>query len=361
MGDSDSADTAPTSGWRSGNVWARPDVFGSNPVRQLLVPAGVVHAIVGENGALEVRNNHGAWPASPVDLPMDNGLLWVRLPLGARPGGTLTTASWHLPSPLSRSAPGEVLDSYRDAITFVEGSQGNPGLRSPQLGAVHSVMGYWTTKSTVPATVVMPTGTGKTETMLALLVAARPLQVAGPGAVGCAARAGCREVRNPGGTPGARHCEQTVRCARSSGRLMHGLADVDTASAFAEACNVIVATPQSLGACTAEARAALFGACSHLFVDEAHHVAASTWSAIRRGIRREAGRAVHRNAVPRGRAASARTDRLLVPAAGGAVPGLFLVDRLHLGDRLYQMWTDRWLRRVSRSCAATSARATTTS
>jgi superfamily II DNA or RNA helicase len=62
---------------------------------------------------------------------------------------------------------------------------------------------------------------------------------------------------------------------------MHGLADVATATAFAEACNVFVATPQSLGSFTAEARAALLGACSHLFVDEAHHVAASTWSAIR--------------------------------------------------------------------------------
>ena len=33
------------------------------------------------------------------------------------------------------------------------------------------------------------------------------------------------------------------------GRLAHGLSGPDTAIAFAEACNVIVATPQSLSRC----------------------------------------------------------------------------------------------------------------
>ena len=65
------------------------------------------------------------------------------------------------------------------------------------------------------------------------------------------------------------------------GRLAHGLSGPDTAIAFAEACNVIVATPQSVSRCTAEARAELLDRCSHLFIDEAHHVAAPTWSTIR--------------------------------------------------------------------------------
>ena len=40
-----------------------------------------------------------------------------------------------------------------------------------QLGAVHSVLGYWTTAGPDPATVEMPTGTGKTDTMIGLLAA----------------------------------------------------------------------------------------------------------------------------------------------------------------------------------------------
>ena len=41
------------------------------------------------------------------------------------------------------------------------------GLRRPQIGALHAALAH-ATRSTEPATIVMPTGTGKTETMLAL-------------------------------------------------------------------------------------------------------------------------------------------------------------------------------------------------
>jgi len=44
------------------------------------------------------------------------------------------------------------------------------GLRPPQIGALHSVLAHWSI-SDKPALVVMPTGTGKTETMLCLLIA----------------------------------------------------------------------------------------------------------------------------------------------------------------------------------------------
>src|ERR1043166_4159797 len=44
------------------------------------------------------------------------------------------------------------------------------GLRPPQIGALHAVGAHWSI-SVDPATVVMPTGTGKTETMLGVLVA----------------------------------------------------------------------------------------------------------------------------------------------------------------------------------------------
>lgn len=46
-----------------------------------------------------------------------------------------------------------------------------PGLRPPQIGALHAVLGHWTA-SHEPVTVVMPTGSGKTDTMVSLFVAA---------------------------------------------------------------------------------------------------------------------------------------------------------------------------------------------
>ena len=44
------------------------------------------------------------------------------------------------------------------------------GLRPPQIGALHAIGSHWSLYRD-PATIVMPTGTGKTETMLAALAA----------------------------------------------------------------------------------------------------------------------------------------------------------------------------------------------
>ena len=63
--------------------------------------------------------------------------------------------------------------SWRGAFSYVEEDQEHEivGLRPPQIGAVHAVHSHWSV-SDAPATIVMPTGTGKTETMLSVLVSA---------------------------------------------------------------------------------------------------------------------------------------------------------------------------------------------
>lgn len=50
---------------------------------------------------------------------------------------------------------------------------------------------------------------------------------------------------------------------------------------FAERCNIIVSTVGALMASDEPVRQALVAECSHLFIDEAHHVAASQWDQIR--------------------------------------------------------------------------------
>jgi superfamily II DNA or RNA helicase len=268
------------SGWRSENVWAIREVFANNPVKQLVVPSSLFTSVAGAIGELEVVNNYGAWPAAPVERPLVDDRPWVALPLGAKPGDPLTRAEWKLPRVVARSSPTDVLDTYLNAITFNEGTMEAPGLRSPQLGAVHAVLGHWTTKSATPATVVMPTGTGKTETMLALLVAGRlpRLLVLVPSDSLREQIAGKFETLGVLQELGI----VTNRALRPVvGRVAHGFAEADVAATFAEACNVIVATPQSLGASSSEALGVLLDKCTHLFVDEAHHVAANTWSTIR--------------------------------------------------------------------------------
>jgi hypothetical protein len=66
-----------------------------------------------------------------------------------------------------------ILDSWRGGFSYVEENEAAKvvGLRPPQIGAVHAVHAHWAIADDT-ATIVMPTGTGKTETMLSILVSA---------------------------------------------------------------------------------------------------------------------------------------------------------------------------------------------
>lgn len=65
----------------------------------------------------------------------------------------------------------EIIDTWQDGCHLFSSpqSQDQKGLRNPQLGAVYALLSHWTVSKEI-ATVVMPTGVGKTETMLSLLI-----------------------------------------------------------------------------------------------------------------------------------------------------------------------------------------------
>ncbi|MEQ1735614.1 MAG: DEAD/DEAH box helicase family protein, partial [Rhodoglobus sp.] len=153
------------------------------------------------------------------------------------------------------------------------------GLRPPQIGALHAIAAHWSLE-TASATIVMPTGTGKTETMLATLVAESE---------------GTMLVT----VPSKALRDQTVRKFRQLG-LLRDLGCLSTSSRnpivgvverrprtdaelrIFERCNVVIGTIGALaqGAATATA-GAMAAAVDALVVDEAHHVAAKTWSEFR--------------------------------------------------------------------------------
>ncbi|MGX1101524.1 superfamily II DNA or RNA helicase [Amorphus sp. MBR-141] len=157
------------------------------------------------------------------------------------------------------------------------------GLRRPQIGALYAALAHWSVGED-PATIVMPTGTGKTETMLALLVCARlpRLMVVVPNTalrdqiadkfltLGKLADCGCvpPDVRPP-----------VVAMLR---RRPSSAAEVD--DIFRRA-NVIVATMNVAGQCSPEVQERMAVLCSHLFIDEAHHIAARTWAEFKRRFR----------------------------------------------------------------------------
>lgn len=173
-----------------------------------------------------------------------------------------------------------VLDSWRAGINFRSAGLGDQGLRRAQLGALHAVLAHWSTGNEEPATVVLPTGTGKTETMLALLVEARirRLLVIVPSD---ALRTQLSAKFETLGLLGSLGVLPNGAQFPSVGRITGRPTDMNEMQTFIEASQVVVSTPNALASALAEVKAALFTACDGVFFDEAHHIRASTWAEIR--------------------------------------------------------------------------------
>jgi superfamily II DNA or RNA helicase len=171
-----------------------------------------------------------------------------------------------------------VVASLAGAFAFAEEAAAQAGLRTPQLGAVHAILAHRSMETTEPITIVMPTGTGKTETMLAAYCHApkRTLVVVPSDALrgqiaGKFATLGV--LPKVGAVTGDFRCP-VVLVLKSS------LATAEQVDDVVERANVVVATAQALAGCTDVARARLVELCERLFVDEAHHVAARTWRSV---------------------------------------------------------------------------------
>ena len=148
-----------------------------------------------------------------------------------------------------------------------------PGLRPPQIGALHAVLAHWSV-STKPATIVMPTGTGKTETMLALLTAVgiERLMVVVPNA---ALRAQIAEkFLTLGILKSARALADSADLPIVATLEHRPKSEEEVDEVFLRA-NVIITTIQVAGQCAPEIQKRMAKHCSHLFIDEAHHIASS--------------------------------------------------------------------------------------
>jgi superfamily II DNA or RNA helicase len=183
------------------------------------------------------------------------------------------------------AARDEALASRKDKVTLLEeardgsGQITRPGLRIPQIGAIYSALGRLRMTLDV-ATIVLPTGTGKTDCMISL-AAILPWK--------------CVLVVVP--TDALRR--QLADNFLSFGVLVtFGLLPIDipyplvgvlktkldTGSeirTFCNACNVIVTTMPLMGHLSDAEQSALAQNCDALFIDEAHHVTAKTWSKLR--------------------------------------------------------------------------------
>ncbi|MEM9353663.1 MAG: DEAD/DEAH box helicase family protein, partial [Planctomycetota bacterium] len=160
-----------------------------------------------------------------------------------------------------------------------DGSVLEAGLRPPQLGALHAIGAHWSLH-TEPATVVMPTGTGKTETMLAATIA----YGRGPVLVVVPSKALRRQTAKKFRTLGLLRQLGVVPDSIGNpvvGELKHRPRSEDDLAIF-DCCNVVVSTMSSISQGTAAALGdKIAERVGVLIVDEAHHVAARTWTSFR--------------------------------------------------------------------------------
>jgi superfamily II DNA or RNA helicase len=205
----------------------------------------------------------------------------------------LSDMSWFYPEDTSiadassRRVAARVTESWRGAFSYIQEDEelGISGLRTPQLGALHAIQAHWSVSEEV-ATVVMPTGTGKTDTMIAVMVASgceRILVVVPTDALRTQLAHKFRTLgvlKNPGSGLLRDSALYPV-----VGSLKHTPATPKEAELFFGVCNVVVTTSSIAARCDDAVRKQIATLCPYLFIDEAHHGEAPTWKSFKKDFK----------------------------------------------------------------------------
>lgn len=222
----------------------------------LLVPG----ARTREEIAAALERDEGRWLEAPLDIAT-------------------------IPAEPLRERVAAVTMSWQGAVTLregriaAEGVAGTPGLRRPQIGALYAALSH-ATRSTSAATIVMPTGTGKTETMLALNAYRqfKKLLVVVPTD---ALREQIATKFETFGVLRQQHCLSEAAAYPLVLRLAHIPVHPQDVDLLFDCANVVVTTMAIAGRADAAVQERMADRASALFIDEAHHIGAPTWARFR--------------------------------------------------------------------------------
>lgn len=155
------------------------------------------------------------------------------------------------------------------------------GFRKPQRAAAFAVFSHLDSDPGVPAIVVMPTGTGKTDTIFALIIAGRfrrTLMIVPSDALRAQIGDRLASLQRLRAINAITDDVLSPIVHRIDGRD----AAVDTQAI--QASNVTIATPAALTQLGDDELSAFAANFTHLIFDEAHHVVAATWERIRKAF-----------------------------------------------------------------------------
>lgn len=169
--------------------------------------------------------------------------------------------------------------SFFDDVRINGKGQSGKSLRPAQVGATYSLLSHWSLSKDV-ATVVLPTGTGKTETMLVasladhaerILVIVPSIDLKNQIAEKFASWGMLKELGViPKNTP-----YPTVLT------LDRGLSDINDLEILRKA-DVVVSTPGLIARASEELYLKIKNIFSHVYFDEAHHIQALEWNFIKK-------------------------------------------------------------------------------
>lgn len=192
--------------------------------------------------------------------------------------GKIRIKSW-IKHPSNRKySNDEIITSWKNDFKFIEEdlSLDIKGLRLPQSGAIYAVLSHLKVADEI-GTVVLPTGTGKTETMLSVLVANQCTKLL---------------ITVPSDSLRGQISEKFLNLGLLKefgivsekslypkvGLLREKFASIEQLTSFFDECNVIISTMHIVSQSDIPSQKKISELCSHLFVDEAHHAKADFWN-----------------------------------------------------------------------------------
>lgn len=174
-----------------------------------------------------------------------------------------------------------IIESWKNNFFFIEESLDDNvnGLREPQIAALYSILSHLKISDEI-GTVVMPTGTGKTETMLTTLIANKCEKVI----ITVPSDALRTQIFNKFYTLGLLKTFGIVSENALNPRvgiLQQNFTESTELLEFIQECNVVITTMSILSKNSNELLTLLSENFSHLFIDEAHHSEANSWNRVR--------------------------------------------------------------------------------
>lgn len=262
-----------------------------NKVVQLIVPSEEVGLnFVGSTRSYAVFESNGVeiciTPNKAIDLTRFEYAIWSNKRVTAQNYIDIDVIlkKW-LKHPARRNyTKEEIINSWTNNFNFVEENiaENQKGLREPQIAALYSILSHLKVADEI-GTVVMPTGTGKTETMLSALIAGKLNKVL----ITVPSDALRNQIANKFYRLGLLKkfgiVNQEALFPRV-GILYQNFSTQADLIDFIDNSNVVVTTMSILANNSDATLSLLNDRFTNVFIDEAHHIEANSWKKVREGF-----------------------------------------------------------------------------